>query len=455
MLRLPRKKQKPFYGSTTMNKTTMPQKTAGRAASLPSELVLEAINLSRDEHPCLIKTMGADQHCGGFQGASTAIYTRGYPDRDGVYSVGKLELLPVQHRCVHVAPVANTRVSRRFFGEPEMKSWDEQLWRGHLHRRVQVFDRNFRDEILGEVDISDSRGSGTHMAMYAPNLGMLPFRAGSFYWRLFRMEAWRYRGDDGLLDCQRIKHIMFRGPDVTPAHATIIDLMTVDDITDDDLFWYACLGLPLRQMADMLKMDWGLLDNLESLFVDFSTFRFLDNTSIDVVARVFHAMGKHLKLKLIVVKGLPMKMRFTDDYFEDLDEEALLPWNYTSDPVDPKDTAESLRANKTMDDWVRAYESQETVFFRVSFLHYIKDCLQPGGKLHMIFEAEPDTWEWPGPANYDDWIDDDIAVGGSGAAALARTRSVETFFLCFLLTLGVTTISIALQEIWTHFTTGN
>ncbi|KAH6898532.1 hypothetical protein B0T10DRAFT_472950 [Thelonectria olida] len=356
-----------------------------------------------------------DQHCEGFQRDSTIIYTRNQPDQDGNPTCGTLEFLPVQHCCIHVAPVSYTIVSQESLKLPsddkswDKQGWDDSLWRHHLHNRAQVFESHWRPEVLDEVDNLDMMRSGRHMALTTPGLDILPYASG-FYAKHFGPNAIassaRIDGDP-LLECQNLRHVMFKGPKIPPDNSMLFEFLLGEHALNMDEDFtetiHAVHTMIRHQIEDMFRLRWDLLTNLESLFLDFSTLDFVHHTKPRVITNMFREMGKHLQLKLLVVKGLPVKLRFTEDYFEHFDS-----WfDRDLDHVDQSDTLESLLENRTMDDWIRTFENKKSVFGEPSYIHFIKDCLRPRGKLHIIYDAQPGTWEWPGPHDVDGWLHED------------------------------------------------
>jgi hypothetical protein len=315
-----------------------------------------------------------------------------------------------------VAPISNTPVSRESLKVPgddkrwDEQRWDESLWRHHLYNRVQVFESSWRPEVIDEVDSLAEMTSGRHMALTSPGLDIFPYASGIFAKHFGpNARALSARLDDGvLLECQHIRHVMFKGPKMPPWGIALMEFLVGEHALriDEDLteVLHTARFMIHRQMLDTLKLRWDLLTNLESLFLDFSTLDFVESVGPRHLTNIFRKMGKHLQLKLLVVKGLPMKLRFTEPSSEQSNG-----WFDTElQHVDPEDTLESLLKDKTIDDWIRFYETQKSVFGQPSYIHFIKDCLRPGGKLHVIDDVRPGTWEWPGPRGIetDDWLDE-------------------------------------------------
>ncbi|CCT74455.1 uncharacterized protein FFUJ_10508 [Fusarium fujikuroi IMI 58289] len=117
---------------------------------LPPELSLRIIEESEEDCICLVNHLSRGQlRCdGGFQNHTTVIYTRGEKQRDGSLSRGRLEALPMQHRCVAGVIRASDTPALQF--DPS-DGYSHELEISHLTKRTIVAELGLDEDIANPV----------------------------------------------------------------------------------------------------------------------------------------------------------------------------------------------------------------------------------------------------------------------------------------------------------------
>jgi hypothetical protein len=303
----------------------------------PPEVLVPIIAYSEQTQCCLINLLSKGSlKCEEPHSFTTVIYTRGDCDRDGNYTRGSIESLPFQHRCVYGTVRENSEPVIPF-NQADDLSVELQRW--NLTKRVIVMDIESEEDIRKEVQRILREHLPKHGASNLNDVSSLinsSIQAKLNFWdkRIFdtiplandncngsiKLEidngayTNRLRPEDSQLACERIRHLMIR-----PVfnYMDKIDAIIVDELEGQLGEYHPAINLawPIgsnyyRAMDFMLRLDWPLLKNLEVLC--------LDLTGVDphwryseIQAR-FGEMGRHLKLKTLILLGASGLARYDD-----------------------------------------------------------------------------------------------------------------------------------------------
>ncbi|UPK97723.1 hypothetical protein LCI18_008658 [Fusarium solani-melongenae] len=372
--------------------------------------------------------MTCQQHSEYF---STIVYTRGElqkptPGPDGRtdgYLRGKIEVSPPEKSCIFDCPIANREgmpwcCFPRCSPEKETIFWEE-LKNHHFANRVHVYDRFKRDEyeerLLGqalvsldgiEKRVSEAPKGGdikpleaaiealtivdhTDVVKETPFLSTrlvdnvtevvkeTPFLSSRlldnvpFSVDLFGGQkgpnalAWtrRRKPDDSLLECQHIRHLMIRGGDVllfSIAPCTLSSLASPQKFADIN---HAAVERYCHDRDALFDLEWSLLRNLESLCLD---IRGILEDRRQHLEALFVKMGKHLRLKTLVLIGVPHLIDFNSvdskGYVAQQEDDEFLVF-----PGDEHNSDTEL----------------------TNYIHFLKECLRPGGELRLVVPNPP------------------------------------------------------------------
>lgn len=357
--------------------------------SLPPEIILKILNMAIDAPRCLVKELCNEYHCEGFQEETTVIYTRGHPDETGRFSRGHIAYLPVQHLCIFDAPVAD-QVPRDFLRVPGDSSWDDELWRHHIATRMHVFERKWRPGIVDEVIAEGVPHNRVPLLAVTESdyFDMIPFHPSvTFFEKKLDPNARPYiarlTADDSLLECQHMRHLMIKGRWGRSTEEMKENTLKGRDLQlhpVDELAVTHAIKINLRFHAEnVLRVNWALMANLETLFIDLTSIE-PDLRKVEQ-AELFRKMARHLNLKTFVVAGAHVNMDVEGAIFDDPDVDAH----------------ENMSNEELTTIWVGMLEDNPMVDYCRSYVHFFKECLRPGGQLHLIFDAEPGSYEWPVP----------------------------------------------------------
>ncbi|KAF4971050.1 hypothetical protein FZEAL_9928 [Fusarium zealandicum] len=370
---------------------------AKKLPSLPTEIILKILNMSLDVNVCWIHklTKGLSSPCEGLGEESTVIYTRGHPDREGEYSRGSIEVLPLQHRCLFNAPIKDIN---DFLTVPGDKTWEDSLREYDLSNRMQVFDRQW-NKFLSVTFLhaaSDEDAPESTTVLDPDILDSIPFSDNSVYGKTARFvpRAWTnvLKKGDQKLACQFIRHLMIHATNAEEDDADIARKI-IKDLFGSTLSpgnRHTVLTVALEKRMDelgcMIELSWPLMSNLQSLCLDLRCIR--AHTYYDWVKDFYQDMGQHLRLKTLVLVGLPCRMNFGD-----LGEEAWVAMLEDNELIEGED--EEMPEEKEM---------------FPTYIHIFKECLLPGGQLHLICDIWPWAWQWSAPRQSIFQIDDDDEI---------------------------------------------
>ncbi|RSL67414.1 hypothetical protein CEP54_003266 [Fusarium duplospermum] len=323
---------------------------------------------------------------------STIVYTRGELEKsipgsnattDG-YLRGKIEVLPSEKSCIFDCPIANKEelishhsanhlhVYDRFKGEEYIERLLDQAQEilGDLKERVA-------DEVPGgdDIDALDAALEKliivdfTKVVEETPLLSTRLLDNVPFSIDLFggqngpNAQAWtrRFKQDDPLLECQHMRHLMIRkGDRLLPSTVaddvrrtfSRIPLLQLGDIDHVALERYC------RDRDALFDLEWSLLSNLESLCLD---LRGIPEERRKSIEALFVKMGRHLRLKTLVLIGVPHLIDFNSvgskEYVAQQEDEEFLVF-----PGDEHNSPTEL----------------------TNYVHFLKECLRPGGELRLI-----------------------------------------------------------------------
>ncbi|KAH7236722.1 uncharacterized protein BKA55DRAFT_543369 [Fusarium redolens] len=347
---------------------------------LPPELTLRIIEESEE----------APEH-------TTVIYTRGDRKEDGTFTRGKLEVLPMQHRCVAGVIQASDTPALPF--DP-LDDYSVELQNSHFTKRTVVADLGLDENIVEYLLNLDKNALPPYYHPYK----LLNFRyAGyAFLDRRFietipividgeqvrdlagitmnqTALTHRLRPDDEKLACEKIKHLMIRCKSFTPSDLSEIlkELKSGLVTATDENKWSKWLrGYRLNIMGAALCPKWELLTNLETLCLDMTGT--VDKGNSVQLGLQTKKMARHLNLKTLILLGVPCLAR------------------YDFQNPNGKEGEES---------WISYLEDKSTFISDVgvqtlNYLYLFKDVMRPGGQIHFIAKMSPGTAYWPGPYWY-------------------------------------------------------
>ncbi|KAF5006285.1 hypothetical protein FDECE_7331 [Fusarium decemcellulare] len=364
---------------------------AGNIPHLPNEIILQILKFATEDSKCLVHELSrGETPCEGLGDHSTVIYTRGYPNRNGEYSRGTIEVLPLQHRCLTSAPIKNDQDIQSIAVDP---SWEEELYRHRLRNQVHVYDRDWRPdlrdvalEVARNIDPSANRLDQVQeglMVLDTRILDDIPFPTdifGGIVGPNARAWAKKVNEDDTELECQHLQHLMMRTPRSDRWAAYHQALMPELADMFAPLFPFeirlGCLRNYDKELLSTLDLEWPLFSNLETLHLNLYGLR-----ADDIYHRLqplFQKMALHLRLETLVLFGVPCKM----DYRNGGDEVWVA----------------KLEDREIIDDETDMFG--DPVEFP-SQINILKHCLRPGGQIHFIYDAAPWSSFWDGP-------DDDV-----------------------------------------------
>ncbi|KAG3195478.1 hypothetical protein PC129_g24807 [Phytophthora cactorum] len=132
-------------------------------------------------------------------------------------------------------------------------------------------------------------------------------------------------------------------------------------------------------IENALLVDWALMTNLETLFIDLNGMPRDISRWHDHHQPLIREMAKHLNLKTLVVAGAPVSLDIKGHLFG------------SSDTGAHRDmTSEELTAI-----WVGILEDNAGAFYDRNYVHVFMECLRPGGQLHLMFDTDPFDRLWP------------------------------------------------------------
>ncbi|KAF4958369.1 hypothetical protein FGADI_2535 [Fusarium gaditjirri] len=370
---------------------------------LPPELSLRIIEESEEASLCLVNHLSKGKLlCDGFQNHTTVIYTRGEKQKDGSLSRGRLETLPMQHRCVTgVIRVSDTPV----LPFDRSDDYSVELEISHLTKRTVVAELGMDRDIATPVLNLDKHAYPPHYDPYRlfgvyylgyalldrQFIATLPVEIGGGEARdllgITRNQTAltrRLRPDDEKLACEKIKHLMIRENSLSDGdineilHQLKDDLVTVRNIHR----WSAYV---LRHRYELqcspLCPKWELLKGLETLCIDMTAV--MEHPIPPLMGIKIKQMARCLNLKTLILLGVPCLARY--------------------DFQTPNGEKEGEEEENGQEAWVAYLE--DNIYFRfegirretLNYLYLFKDLVRPGGQIHFISDEAPCTPYWPGP----------------------------------------------------------
>ncbi|TVY69352.1 hypothetical protein Focb16_v001223 [Fusarium oxysporum f. sp. cubense] len=261
----------------------------------------------------------------------TLIYTRGHTDCDGVFGQGQIESITLQHKCIYKAPVIDGEID---FLTPANLSWKLALEKNRVLHQLHVYDRYLNPDLVEPMRALWSRHNNPHpdLEAFRCDTGHLLVLTGDIMDDLpFAVDVYggidspnrnayvkKLHANDNRLECQRRGHIMICSspwmvkdelPDEMEEHEYLIS--HVPDRLDANMHVAFHHALFHRRDADrlaLLQLDWSLMTGLESLCLDLSG-PWTDGPNAELKSFCVK-MGRHPKLKTLVVLGLPVRQDY-------------------------------------------------------------------------------------------------------------------------------------------------
>ncbi|KAJ4326487.1 hypothetical protein N0V84_003117 [Fusarium piperis] len=337
---------------------------------------------------------------------STIVYTRGElqkpapgPNaRTDVHLRGTIRVVPPEKSCILDCPIV---VKEGIPGcSPQKENYSKEELSHYFATRLHVYDRFKGEEymdrlldkaqdIIGDLQkrVSDELSSGdgidaldaalekltivdfTKVIEETPLLTTrlldnIPFSIDLFGGKYGpNAQAWtrRLKPNDTLLECQHMRHLMIRQGDGLLAWTAAgsvrrtfsrIPLLMVGDIDHVSLERYC------HDRDALFDLQWSLFSNLESLCLDLRGIHEGRRKSIEAL---FVKMGRHLRLKTLVLIGVPHLIDFdsvgSKEYVAQQEDDEFLVF-----PGDKHNPSTEL----------------------TNYIHFLKKCLRPSGELRLI-----------------------------------------------------------------------
>ncbi|KAH7154382.1 hypothetical protein DER46DRAFT_578218 [Fusarium sp. MPI-SDFR-AT-0072] len=306
---------------------------------LPPELSLRIIEESEEAFICLVNHLSNGKLlCDGFQKHNTVIYTRGEKEKDGTLARGRLETLPMQHRCVAGTIQASDRPALPF--DPS-DDYSVKLKISHLTKRTVVAELGLDEDLVNPILSLDKHALPPYYEPY--RLLNFPYAGYAFLDRRFietvpvliggedvrhlagitmsqTALTHRLRPIDEKLACEKIKHLMIRHKDFSAADLLDLsdqlkkDLITVRDV----LKWEeALINYRAEILGSVLCPKWELLKSLETLCIDMTdnmrqlgTTEYVRRSKATLLGIQINKMSRHLNLKTLILLGVPCLARY-------------------------------------------------------------------------------------------------------------------------------------------------
>ncbi|KAF5648897.1 hypothetical protein F25303_4925 [Fusarium sp. NRRL 25303] len=365
---------------------------------LPPELSLRIIEESEEDCICLVNHLSRGQlRCdGGFQNHTTIIYTRGEKQRDGSLFRGRLEALPMQHRCVagviraSDTPALPFDPSDDYSHELEIShlakctivaelGLDEDIASPVLNLDKHVFPPNYDPAIFINVRYIGYALLDRHFIATVPVEigGDEDIRHLAGITREQTALTRRLHPDDEKLACQKIKHLMIRENNVSAGDIRYAlnllhgDLATVREI---NRWSYYLKGYREELRTSPLIPKWELLQNLETLCIDMT--QQMKHQRAPLFGLQINKMARYLNLKTLILLGVPCLVR------------------YDIQTPDSKGGGEEAWIAYLEDNHEFKWEAAQIK--PINWLYLFKDLVRPGGQIHFIADRAPNTPYWPG-----------------------------------------------------------
>ncbi|KAG7437272.1 hypothetical protein Forpi1262_v000834 [Fusarium oxysporum f. sp. raphani] len=342
----------------------------------------------------------------------TLIYTRDHTDCDGVFGQGQIESITLQHKCIYKAPVIDGEID---FLTPANLSWKLALEKNRVLHQLHVYDRYLNPDLVEPMRALWSRHNNPHpdLEAFRCDTGHLLVLTGDIMDDLpFAVDVYggidspnrnayvkKLHANDNRLECQRRGHIMICSspwmvkdelPDEMEEHEYLISHFP--DRLDANMHVAFHHALFHRRDADrlaLLQLDWSLMTGLESLCLDLSG-PWTDGPNAELKSFCVK-MGSHLKLKTLVVLGLPVRQDYCklgkDFWIKTLENQEYVPSTVVKSHFEDSDESdESDEGDEGDDD-----DSDDELVGFPTYIYWLKECLQPGSQVHSVMQYESET----------------------------------------------------------------
>ncbi|KAI3586832.1 hypothetical protein IWW34DRAFT_815119 [Fusarium oxysporum f. sp. albedinis] len=316
----------------------------------------------------------------------TLIYTRGHTDCDGVFGQGQIESITLQHKCIYKAPVIDGEID---FLTPANLSWKLALEKNRVLHQLHVYDRYLNPDLVEPMRALWSRHNNPHpdLEAFRCDTGHLLVLTGDIMDDLpFAVDV--YGGIDSpnrhIMVCSSPWMVKDELPDEMEEHEYLIS--HVPDRLDANMHVAFHHALFHRRDADrlaLLQLDWSLMTGLESLCLDLSG-PWTDGPNAELKSFCVK-MGSHLKLKTLVVLGLPVRQDYCklgkDFWIKTLENQEYVPSTVVKSHVEDSD-----ESDEGDDD-----DSEDELVGFPTYIYWLKECLQPGSQVHSVMQYESET----------------------------------------------------------------
>ncbi|KAF5600140.1 hypothetical protein FPANT_2718 [Fusarium pseudoanthophilum] len=186
----------------------------------------------------------------------------------------------------------------------------------------------------------------------------------------------KLHANDDRLACQRRGHVMILTSPWVLENEELEDMKVHEYLIsqvahnmDADMhivFHYALFSRREADRLALLKLDWSLMTGLESL------------------CHFCVQMGMHLKLKTLVILGLPVRQQYCK-LGKDFWVKTLESQEYVPSTVVKSHSEDSDESDESDDD-----PDEELVGFP-TYIYWLKECLQHGGQIHFVMQYDSET----------------------------------------------------------------
>ncbi|KAF5574557.1 hypothetical protein FPANT_11710 [Fusarium pseudoanthophilum] len=387
--------------------------TSGSVPFLPPELSLRIIEESEETPICLVNHLskGWLKCDGGFQNHTTVIYTRGEKQRDGTMCRGKLEALPMQHRCI-AGVIRPSETPALPFDRSD--DYSIELAISHLTKRTVVAEIGLDEDIANPVlnldkhafplyyyptDFFNVRYLG-YTLLDKQFLATVPIEIGgddnvrhlAGITRDQTALTHRLRPADENLACEKIRHLMIRKNKVSYSFifAKLNEIKDDLDKVRSLLQWSSKLcGYRDELLLASLRPKWELLNHLDTLCIDMTRIGAMHGSPL--LGIQIDKMARCLNLKTLILLGVPCMARY-----------------------DCNIPNEEQKIEKVEEAWVAYLEDnsthsyEESIITPTNWLYVFKDLVRPGGQIHFIADIPPGLTYWPCPRVGVDAIEDGL-----------------------------------------------
>ncbi|KAF5986589.1 hypothetical protein FCOIX_1403 [Fusarium coicis] len=384
----------------------MSQPTGGTARGsvpfLPPELSLRIIEESEEAPICLVNHLSRGKlKCdGGFQDYTTVIYTRGETQRDGIFSRGKLESLPMQHRCI-AGVIRTSEIPALPFDHSD--DYSIELAISHLTKPTVVAELGMDEDIATPVLNLDKHAFMDYCPLKFINARYLGYTLlDSQFIATVPIEiggddnirqlagitrgnqtalTHRLRPDDDKLACEKIRNLMIRTNKVS-YNVILRNLLMINHQLDKvrSVYRWSSNLCAYRDelVSSPLRPNWELLKNLDTLCIDMTGLTALHEEPLLGVQ--INKMARCLNLKTLILLGVPCLARYEAEILNEEQE---------------GETGEDAWVACLEDNPYFRYEG--TTLTSTNWLYLFKDLVRPGGRIHFIADMPPGSPYWPGP----------------------------------------------------------